>query len=111
MVTGPNFFTKFRNAGDVDSFGQTDRTRLSSMRSGTSKTLVERVIPHFEAFPLLSSKRLDVELFAKICSMIHKGEHKTAEGFETIVEAAMKMNSSGKRKYTGSEILSSLTAR
>jgi len=43
--------------------------------------------------------------------MIHKGEHKTAKGFETIVEAAMKMNSSGKRKYTGSEILSSLTAR
>ena len=73
--------------------------------------LVEKVLPHFESFPLLSSKHADVMLFREICFMIHNGEHKTAEGFEKIVKAAMKMNSSGKRKYSGSEILSSLAIR
>ena len=88
---------------------RSDKTLKYEVRN--VRDLVEKVLPHFEAFPLLSSKRLDVELFANICSLVHKGEHKTAIGFQTIVEAAMKMNSSGKRKYTGSEILSSLTAR
>ena len=67
--------------------------------------------PHFESFPLLSSKQADVELFRDICLRMYNSEHKTAEGFEAIVKAAMKMNSSGKRKYSGSEILSSLTVR
>ena len=88
---------------------RSDKTLKYEVRN--VQDLVEKVIPHFEAFPLLSSKRFDVELFARICSIIHKGEHKTEIGFEKIVEAAMKMNSSGKRKYTGSEILSSLTTR
>lgn len=88
---------------------RSDKTLKYEVRN--VRDLVEKVLPHFEAFPLLSSKRRDVELFAKICNMILNGEHRTSRGFETIVDAAMKMNASGKRKYTGSEILSSLTIR
>jgi len=73
--------------------------------------LVEKVLPHFESFPLLSSKQADVELFRDICFRIYNSERKTAEGFEKIVKGAIEMNSSGKRKYSGSEILSSLAIR
>ena len=75
------------------------------------RDLVEKVLPHFATYPLLSSKQQDVVLFQSVCTLIFDGEHKTAEGFGQIVEIAMRMNSSGKRKYSGSEILNSLTTR
>ena len=75
------------------------------------RDLVERVLPHFRAYPLLSSKQQDVELFQTVCALILMGEHKTSEGFSQIVELAMRMNQSGKRKYSGGEILNSLATR
>ena len=60
--------------------------------------LVERVIPHFEQYPLLSSKREDFDRFAKICRMMHAKQHLTEEGFRQVVELASKVNS-GKRKF------------
>ena len=60
--------------------------------------LVERVVPHFEQYPLLSSKREDFGRFARICRMMHAGDHLTREGFEEIVKIASKVNA-GKRKF------------
>jgi hypothetical protein len=70
--------------------------------------LVTRVIPHFESYPLRSSKQNDVLLFSTVCRLIRDQVHLQAEGMQQIVELAMRMNPSGKRKYSGSEILSSL---
>jgi len=42
---------------------------------------------------------------------MNRGEHRTREGFRTIVEAAMRMNSSGKREYSSGDILGSLATR
>jgi hypothetical protein len=42
---------------------------------------------------------------------MNRGEHRTVEGFRTIVAAAMRMNSSGKRKYSSDAILESLATR
>ncbi len=56
----------------------------------------------------MSSKQTDFERFARICERVSKGEHLESKGFEQIVRLAMEMNPSGKRKYFGSEILSSL---
>ena len=75
------------------------------------KDLVERVLPHFERYPLLSSKQAEVGFFNEICQRMIRGEHRTQEGFRLIVEAAIRMNLSGKRKYSGSEILDSLATR
>ncbi len=72
------------------------------------RELVEVVLPHFKAYPLQSSKQKDVERFGRICELVHQGQHRTLEGFEGIVRLATEMNPSGKRKYTGSEILASL---
>ena len=60
--------------------------------------LVERIIPHFEQYPLLSSKREDFERFAQICRLMHRQQHLVREGFEAIVHLALRVNS-GKRKF------------
>jgi hypothetical protein len=66
------------------------------------------VLPHFDTHPLLSSKQRDVELFQSVCAAISGGKHRTRTGFAAIVKVAMRMNSSGRRKYSEDEILSSL---
>jgi hypothetical protein len=72
------------------------------------RDLVEKVLPHFKAYPLMSSKQADFDRFARICELVSDDRHLELEGFEEIVRLAMEMNPSGKRKYSGSEILSSL---
>ena len=72
------------------------------------RDLVEKVLPHFKTYPLLSSKQADFERFARICELVSDDRHLELEGFEEIVRLAMEMNPSGKRKYSGSEILNSL---
>jgi LAGLIDADG endonuclease len=82
---------------------RSDKTLKYEVR--TVRDLVEKVIPQFRTCPLLSAKQHDVERFAAICELIHRGEHLTREGFEKIIELAMGMNPSGKRKYSAAEIL------
>ncbi len=85
---------------------RSDSTLKYEVRS--VRELVGRVIPHFRAYPLLSAKQADVELFERVCSWVYEGRHRTTEGFAEIVKAATRMNSSGKRKYSEDEILNSL---
>src|SRR6266540_1621991 len=70
--------------------------------------LVERVIPHFERYPLLSGKRLDFERFASVCRLAAVGAHRKRAGLIEIVELAREMNPSGKRRYDAEAILASL---
>jgi hypothetical protein len=72
------------------------------------RDLVAKVLPHFRASPLMSSKQADFKRFERICKLVSEDKHLELEGFEEIVQLAMEMNPSGKRKYFGSEILSSL---
>ncbi len=66
------------------------------------------MLPHFRDYPLRSRKQSDVIRFTEICELIDGGTHLEKEGLERIVGIAMEMNPSGKRKYSGSEILKSL---
>ncbi len=72
------------------------------------RDLVEKVIPHFRSFPLQSAKQADVERFDAVCQLVMAGKHLERNGMEQVVRIAMQMNPTGKRKYTGSEILGSL---
>ncbi len=81
---------------------RSDRTVKYEVRSVAD--LVERVLPHFEGNPLLSSKQRDYELFAEVCRVMYRGEHLTREGFKRIVELAFEMNPSGNRKFSKDEI-------
>ncbi len=85
---------------------RSDKTMKFEVRSISD--LMSKVLPHFRLYPLRSAKQNDVELFFTICSMMALGRHLERDGMTKIVELAMRMNPSGKRKYSGDEILNSL---
>lgn len=85
---------------------RSDRTLKYEVRR--VENLVEIVLPHFKAYPLLSAKMNDVNHLADICELIRNEQHLLEDGFREIVRLAMLMNPSGKRKYAGDEILNSL---
>jgi len=70
--------------------------------------LLDRVIPHFERYPLLSGKRLDFERFAVVCHLMNAGAHRSGSGLIEIVELARAMNPSGKRRYDAEVMLANL---
>lgn len=81
---------------------RSDKTLKFEVRSVDD--LIERVIPHFEETPLISSKQHDFQLFAEICRRMADGDHLEEDGFNRIVELVFEMNPSGIRKYTKEEI-------
>src|SRR5207249_728452 len=70
--------------------------------------LLEHVVPHFEAFPLLSGKRYDCERFAAVCRLMSTGAHRRRDGLAEIVELARMMNPSGRRRYDAEALLAQL---
>ena len=70
--------------------------------------LLERVVPHFVRYPLLSGKRRDFERFAVICTSMAAGAHRRVDGLIQIVKIASEMNPSGKRRYDAYGVVSQL---
>ncbi len=70
--------------------------------------LLEKVIPHFERWPLMSGKRRDFERFAAVCRLMAGGSHRSRVGLREIVVLAREMNPSGKRRYDASAVLEQL---
>ena len=60
------------------------------------KDLLSRVIPFFEAQPLLSSKQQDFLAFAHIVRAMARGEHLCSEGFRSLRQRAIAMNGDGR---------------
>ena len=70
--------------------------------------LLDRVIPHFERFPLLSGKKSDFERFAAVCRLMAADAHRSRDGLIEIVELVRMMNPSGRRRYSAEVILAKL---
>jgi hypothetical protein len=70
--------------------------------------LVERVVPHFIRYPLLSAKQLDFERFAFVCRLMADGEHRSRGGLIQIVSIVREMNPGGRRRYDADELLAQL---
>ena len=70
--------------------------------------ILDRVIPHFEAYPLLSGKRYDFDRFASVCRLMASGAHRSPGGLIEIVELARAMNPSGRRRYDAEALLARL---
>jgi hypothetical protein len=85
---------------------RSDHTLKFEVRS--IEALLCRVIPHFRAYPLLSAKQRDFERFAGVCNAVHAGRHLDIAGLTQIVELAMAMNPSGRRRYRARDILGSI---
>jgi hypothetical protein len=73
--------------------------------------ILDRVIPHFERFPLLSGKRHDFDAFSAVCKAMAAGEHRSVSGLIRIVELARVMNPSGRRRYDAGALLNELRQR
>jgi hypothetical protein len=70
--------------------------------------LIERVIPFFEQYQLLSTKHVDFETFARIVRAMASGHHRTLAGFGELLELALSMNGGGRfRKVRWKELVAS----
>ena len=101
----------FFGCGFVRSKGP--QSRVLTFGVGRRQDLRERIIPFFEAHPLVVKDR-DFRLFVEISDLMERKLHFTTEGFEHIVRLAFAMNANGKQRSKGiAEVLagSSETAR
>ena len=85
---------------------RSDKTVKWEVRSLT--VLVERIVPHFYAYPLRSGKNDDFRLFAFTCEAMTLRRHLEPDGLREVVRWASAMNPSGRRGYAPETILQSL---
>jgi hypothetical protein len=71
--------------------------------------LIKKIIPHFQKFPLQTSKKKDFLLFTEICEQVYQKHHLNFDYLRGIIEKAYRMNPSGKRKYTEQQLLRFMT--
>ncbi len=83
--------------------GISDRTLKYEVRR--LDDLLEKALPHFERYPLLSAKQQDVRLLKEVCLLMKMNEHVTPEGMKKVMTLAFQMNPSGKRRYAQNDIL------
>lgn len=69
------------------------------------KDLRERIIPHFQRYPLQTSKLQDFATFSWICDEIAASRHLNEDSLAMLIDRAYTMNESGKRKYTREQLL------
>jgi len=78
------------------------RDNLHSFDSTNPQDLIQKVIPYFQRYPVLSdSKKKNFSIFCKIAQLMDKGEHRNLTGLKKILELREKINE-GKgrtRKY------------
>jgi LAGLIDADG DNA endonuclease family protein len=74
--------------------GGRDKSRVFVVRN--RQDLLEKVIPFFEAHPILSEKQLEFETFAAIVRAMALAEHSTEEGFQRLLRLAVQMNGGGR---------------
>ena len=80
--------------GYIKPNGKNDRALVFVVRK--REDLIERVIPFFEASPILSSKAADFDKFAMIVRSMAQGRHRTRKGFEHLLSIALSMNGNGR---------------
>ena len=88
-------------------FSKRDQNYKFEVRSLSD--LNRKVIPHFEGFPLQTSKIKDYKFFREICELMKQSKHLSREGLIKIIYLAYQMNESGKRKYSKKELLKYVT--
>lgn len=66
---------------------ETKKYRVSSL-----SFILEKIIPHFDSYPCLTSKYLNYRDWKQIALIMEKKEHLTIKGIEEITRLASKMN-------------------
>ena len=99
-------FKEYFGCGAI-RFDNSDQTFKYEVRS--IEDIIKRVIPHFEKYPLKTSKLNDFNLFKDICDQVSKNHHLSKDYLPEIINQAYKMNVSGTRKYTKDFLLKQLS--
>ena len=81
---------------------RSDKTVKFEVRS--IKDLVEKVISHFEKYPLISTKNRDFKFFAEICKRMYTQDHLLPNGFKEIVNLSCHINTSGIKRIPRNKI-------
>ena len=84
-------------------FSRGDQTYKYEVRS--MKEIKDKVIPHFEKYPLKTNKLQDFTIFKEIVNLVSENKHRNTEYLKEIVEKSYLMNGSGKRKYKKEDLL------
>jgi hypothetical protein len=87
---------------------RSDRTFKFEARSVSD--LATKVVPHFERYPLRSSKQNDFERFAAIVQLMQRGAHLTQDGFAEIVRLSAALNVSSKKRFERTAITPEMNA-
>lgn len=98
-------FQKILGCGTIRA-DRSDKTLKFEVRSLSD--LQEKVIPFFKRYRLKSSKSKDFVLFSEICQLMASGGNRRTEILRKIIDLAVCMNVSGKRKYTAQQLFSIL---
>ncbi|PIR74658.1 MAG: endonuclease [Candidatus Magasanikbacteria bacterium CG10_big_fil_rev_8_21_14_0_10_47_10] len=72
------------------------------------KDLLEKIVPHFDVYPLQTSKQRDFEMFKNVCFLMKANEHLSFGGVSHIIEMGYQMNNLGSRRYTKEILLKSI---
>ena len=83
-------FKAYFGVGSLQSSGKGRNSKDFVVKS--RKELIERVLPHFDKYPLLTQKRADYELFKRILVIMDKREHLSKSGFEEIISIRSSLN-------------------
>jgi hypothetical protein len=85
-------FIKFFNCGSVGV-----RSNISTPRCDfyvqDSTLILEKILPHFDAYPLLNLKQEDYLCFKECMTLIKLKQHLTPEGLKKIKSLNLEMNS------------------
>ena len=84
-------------------YSRSDRTYKFEVRSVSD--IVEKIIPHFEKYPLKGNKQSDFFKFVKICKSVRANLHISKKHLKEIIDIAYQMNPSGKRKHDKRDLL------
>ena len=87
---------------------RSDRTFKFETRSVSD--LATKIVPHFERYPLLSSKQNDFERFAAIVQLMRRGAHLDQDGFAEIVRLSAALNASSKKRFERTAITPEMNA-
>ena len=97
---------KYFGVGGI-RFSKRDQNYKYEVRS--IKDLITKIIPHFQKYPLQTTKQKDFEIFTDICQLMYTNHHRNPKHLRMIIDNAYTMNESGKRKYLKSKLLKFMT--
>ena len=85
-------FIKFFNCGSVNVRSNTATPRCDYIVQDAT-SLLEKILPHFDTYPLLNLKQEDYICFKKCMTIIKLKQHLTTEGLNKIKSLNLEMNS------------------